>query len=137
MSSSQRLELDGWLAAPAGPRKTRSELPQTGEWGEPLWCWPGEADKYTCMDKAELESLRIVGETAAILERMPDSEGARRRRDEAVNWAAERYPAETVAASARISVAEVHEIVGRSVEPTPKARYGLRRPALRRVLRRV
>jgi hypothetical protein len=68
------------------------------------------------MEGNGLDTLRIAAESAAILEHAPGNAAARRRRDENVLWALRRHPVEAVAAAARISVAEVGEILDREAE---------------------
>jgi hypothetical protein len=63
------------------------------------------------VDTKQLDQLRIVAETAVILEQRPNELGARRRRDDAVLWAARVAPLEAVATAGRISLAEVEVIL--------------------------
>jgi hypothetical protein len=83
------------------------------------------------MKPAPLEHLRIVSETATYLEVAPKSAAARRRRDESVLRALRDHPPRAVAEAARISAAQLFEIVAASVpEPSrrPVGAAGHRRP---------
>lgn len=68
------------------------------------------------MEGAELDRLRILAETAAILEDSPASEAALRRRDEWVRRAAENCPLQVVATTARLSLSELDEVLEPSAD---------------------
>ena len=70
---------------------------------------------------APLEYLRIAAESALILDREPDSAGARRRRDESVLRALQHHPPREVAEAARITAEQLFEIVAASL-PQPRRR---------------
>jgi hypothetical protein len=63
------------------------------------------------MQTTELEQLRILSETAAHLRAAPESKWAKRRRDEAIRWAARSHSLQSVAAAAEISHNAVAEIL--------------------------
>jgi hypothetical protein len=61
------------------------------------------------MAPTELENLRILSETAAHLRAAPESRWAKRRRDEALRWAARSHSIQEVAAAAEIPAEAVAE----------------------------
>jgi hypothetical protein len=71
------------------------------------------------MEPPALENLRILSETAAHLRAAPSSRWAKRRRDEAVRWAAKSHSTQSIAEAAEISIEEVNVILVETGGATP------------------
>jgi hypothetical protein len=74
-----------------------------------------------------LEDLRILTETTASQRAFPESESTRRRRDEAIRFAARRHSPDQIADFARLPISEVLLVLdpaGAATDSAPNPRPG-------------